>query len=122
MLTTKILSHLDAKTSKLSKKKYSETYKIIKNELEKIQNSFKQNKVLYKNFEEFLKYLTHNFKINENDYENASRSNLERDEIFLKREANAININSYNKIWLKTLKANLDIQFCLHPYACVKYR
>ncbi|XP_054166272.1 uncharacterized protein LOC128963769 [Oppia nitens] len=48
-------------------------------------------------------------------------SSIKREEIFLRRLPNAVNINAYNQIWLKLWRANIDIQYCLHPYACVKY-
>ena len=58
------------------------------------------------------------------DYETyilAIRSSLSQTKVFLKRNVNECRINNYNKVLLKSWKANMDIQYILDPYSCVSY-
>ncbi|VDI08177.1 Hypothetical predicted protein [Mytilus galloprovincialis] len=41
--------------------------------------------------------------------------------IIYKRNPTEIQINSYNKHLLRAWEANLDVQYCLDPYACIAY-
>ena len=41
--------------------------------------------------------------------------------VVLQREPNEMYINCYNKKLLRAWQANLDVQFCLDPYACIAY-
>lgn len=46
---------------------------------------------------------------------------LKADKIFLKRSPYECRINSYNKDLLNSWQANMEIQFCLDPWAVVNY-
>ena len=41
--------------------------------------------------------------------------------VVLQREPNEIYIKCYNKNRLRAWPVNLDVQFCLDPYACIVY-
>jgi hypothetical protein len=51
----------------------------------------------------------------------ALRSSLTRPTLFLARRLSEMRINSYNKEILEMTRANMDIQFCLDPYAAATY-
>ena len=52
---------------------------------------------------------------------NAFLSNLKQPRFFLKRNCYDVSINAYNKYLLFFWNANMDIQFCLNPYAVAVY-
>lgn len=51
----------------------------------------------------------------------ALRSSLKRPTLFLARRLSEMRMNSYNKTMLQMTQANMDIQFCLDPYAAATY-
>src|SRR5277367_6234481 len=68
-------------------------------------------------FDEFLSDLN----VTENEYVEAVRSILKQTKVFLKRKPCEVRINGYNKLLLKTWRANLDLQVVLDPFAVVQY-
>lgn len=69
-------------------------------------------------FENFLEKVV---KTDFDDYIKCIRSSLNIAKIFLKRKANEMRINLFNKPVLLGWKANLDIQMILEPYGCASY-
>lgn len=59
--------------------------------------------------------------ITEEQYILAIRQSLKKSTVFLRRSPLEININNYNVEVLQMHQANMDIQYVLDPYACVKY-
>jgi hypothetical protein len=57
----------------------------------------------------------------EEDYMLALCSSLKRPTLFLARRLSKMRMNSYNKAMLQMTQANMDIQFCLDPYAAATY-
>ena len=55
------------------------------------------------------------------EYIEALRTSIKRPKVFLKRSTNAVYINNYNEKLLRVWKANIDIQYIIDPYACVRY-
>ncbi|KAJ8020644.1 hypothetical protein HOLleu_40292 [Holothuria leucospilota] len=68
-------------------------------------------------FAQFLNRL----QMSEQEYITAVRSSLTIEKVFLKRSPNEIRVNNYNTFLLRTWRANMDLQFVLHPYACAMY-
>ena len=69
------------------------------------------------NFKQFLQ----DCQVTEETYIRVIRCQLKRAKVFLKRSPSEIRTNAYNRDILKLHRANMDIQFILDPYACVKY-
>jgi hypothetical protein len=59
--------------------------------------------------------------ISKEDYLLALRSSLNCPTLFLARRLSEMRMNSYNKRMLQITRANMDIQFCLDPYAAATY-
>ncbi len=55
------------------------------------------------------------------EYLKAVRSNLKNTTVFLKRKPCEAHINSYNPVMLESWQANLDIKYCVDPYAVIMY-
>ena len=68
-------------------------------------------------FDEFLLKLNLNLE----QYILALRSSIKDSTVFLVRNLNGIMINNYNPLLLNLLQSNMDIQFILNIWACVKY-
>ena len=68
-------------------------------------------------FTEFLQSISMTY----DQYIEAVQTSIKRPKVFLKRSTNAIYINGYNEKLLRAWKANIDIQYIIDPYACVKY-
>ncbi|KAJ8048747.1 ATP-dependent DNA helicase PIF1 [Holothuria leucospilota] len=68
-------------------------------------------------FSQFLDRL----QLTEEEYLQAVQSSLKIEKVFLKRSPNEIRVNNYNTFLLRTWRANMDLQFVLHPYACAMY-
>jgi hypothetical protein len=60
-------------------------------------------------------------KLTEEEYLLALRSSLTRPTLFLASRLSEMRMNSYNKEILEMTRANMDIQFCLDPYAAATY-
>ncbi|KAK9812967.1 hypothetical protein WJX72_006602 [[Myrmecia] bisecta] len=67
--------------------------------------------------EAFLEQLA----LTEQQYCDAVRCSITRPTVFLKRDPDAIRIDAYNAKALISWRANMDIQFCLDPYAAAVY-
>lgn len=67
--------------------------------------------------EQFL----HKMSLTQQDYLLALRSCLKGPRVFLKRKPSKVRINSYNPTILSVWGANMDIQFCLDPWAVIMY-
>jgi hypothetical protein len=59
--------------------------------------------------------------VTESDYIKSIRASINKTTVFLKRTSRDIMVNNYNKDILSCHRANMDIQFILDPYACVRY-
>ncbi|XP_054165178.1 uncharacterized protein LOC128962799 [Oppia nitens] len=117
MPETRILKSLDDNVLLTEKTLHKINYKLISSKIEELSVPIAKGELNHMTFYDFLKSLNISYK----DYINALRSSLKREEIFLKRQPNAIFVNAYNSLWVKLWRANHDIQYCLHPYACVTY-
>jgi hypothetical protein len=60
-------------------------------------------------------------EITEEEYILALWSSLNRPTVFLAGRLSEMRMNSYNKPMLQMTQANMDIQFCLDPYAAATY-
>lgn len=87
-------------------KKYKTTMKKLRNLPETV-----------KTFDDWLDLL----KMDEEEYLQLVRSNLQRKKLFLQRRPTETRINPYIKGVLGVWKANHDIQYVLHPFHCVSY-
>lgn len=89
----------------------------LKKDLEKIHtllDSLKPDDNM--TFTEFLEKLG----LSEKCYLEAIRLSLKHDTLLLKRSPTEIRINFYNPNLLKAWKANMDVQYILDPYACLR--
>lgn len=68
-----------------------------------------------------LEFLLQSSGITVDTYIEALRLSTKRHMVILKREAHEKFVNNYHSLFLKTWRANIDIQFVLDPYACVMY-
>ena len=55
------------------------------------------------------------------DYHSALKTSKRGRTVVLKRKPSEINTNYYNPHLLKAWEANIDVQYCLDPYACIAY-
>jgi len=113
MKETQILNPLSEDTPKTIKQKLMSNFSKVQellNGLHKTGNSDIS-------FEDFLILI----QMEEKDYEMAIRSSLSRPTSFLKRNVDSVFENSYTKKIATIWRSNMDIQFILDAYACVKY-
>ncbi|CAF4566580.1 unnamed protein product [Rotaria sp. Silwood2] len=115
MRKTMILEPLSA-DEKLTKKEREEISKNRQNVIKELDEISKDadNSLT---FEEFLKHVN----MNEEEYIKMIRAELKKAKVFLKRAPNEIRINAYNPQIMSLHRPNMDIQFILDPYACLKY-
>ena len=59
--------------------------------------------------------------ISEDSYQEALKTSLKKTTVILRRTPSEICVNPYNPIILKTLRANMDIQYITDVWACVAY-
>ncbi|CAF1203192.1 unnamed protein product [Adineta steineri] len=59
--------------------------------------------------------------MNKEQYIKMIRAGLKKTKVFLKRAPNETRINAYNPMIMSLHRANMDIQYILDPYACLKY-
>jgi hypothetical protein len=59
--------------------------------------------------------------VSNDQYYQALQTSQRRESIVLKRTATGININNYNPVLLRALKANMDIQYITNIWACIAY-
>jgi hypothetical protein len=114
MQTTKILTPLPDDMSKEESKALQKKWNLIFERLKEIDHA---KELLDIELSDFLAYE----KLTEEEYLLALRSSLTRPTLFLARRLSEMRMNSYNKVILKTTRANMDIQFCLDPYAAATY-
>ena len=67
--------------------------------------------------EEILKHLD----IDGDEYQQALTMSERGKQVVLRRKPNESFINNYNKRFIKIYQANMDLQFCMDPYAVVTY-
>jgi hypothetical protein len=114
MQTTKTLTPLPDDMSKEESKALRKKWNLI----------FERLKEIYQAKELFDIELSDFFadeKLTEEEYLLALRSSLTRPTLFLARRLSEMRMNSYNKVILEMTCANMDIQFCLDPYAAATY-
>ena len=111
MRNTQILYPLSAVHEIGQMNQYRATWKEINEQL----NAMKEGQDI--TFEDLLERL----EVTEEDYILPIRSSLSRPTMFLKRNANELRINNYNKHCLLAWRANMDIQFILDIYSCAMY-
>ena len=68
-------------------------------------------------FEQFLQLV----KLSETDYNLAIQSSIRKEKVFYKRLPKHCFINPFNLAILERWRANMDIQYCLHPYSIAEY-
>ncbi|CAG2202192.1 unnamed protein product [Mytilus edulis] len=68
-----------------------------------------------------LNHLLKDSNISHQEYKSALELSKRGKLIIYKRNQTEIQINSYNKHLLRAWEANLDVQYCLDPYACIAY-
>ncbi|CAF4289325.1 unnamed protein product, partial [Adineta steineri] len=103
----------DEKLSKKERDEISKSRQNVKEELDRIS----KDKDTSLTFEEFLTKIN----MNEGQYIKMIRAGLKKAKVFLKRAPNEIRINAYNPMIMSLHRANMDIQYILDPYACLKY-
>jgi hypothetical protein len=103
----------DEKLTKKEREEISKNKQNVIKELDKISKD-KDNSLT---FDEFLEHVN----MNEEEYIKMIRADLKKAKVFLKRAPNEIRINAYNPQIMSLHRANMDIQFILDPYACLKY-
>ncbi|CAF1551328.1 unnamed protein product [Adineta steineri] len=85
-----------------------------------ILEPFSDDEKLSKKEREEIKFLKKN-NMNEEQYIKMIRAGLKKAKVFLKRAPNEIRINAYNPMIMSLHRANMDIQYILDPYTCLKY-
>lgn len=100
---------IDART----RKKATALYKLLQEKIGKLNRNYKEVISL----EQFLFELETNYE----DYIMALRSSIKRATVFLKRNTSEMFVNGYNRKLLECWEANIDVQYILDPYACVRY-
>ncbi|CAF4395205.1 unnamed protein product, partial [Rotaria magnacalcarata] len=103
----------DEKLTKKEREEINKKKENVMKELEKISKDIDNSLP----FDEFLEYIN----MNEKEYIKMIRVNIKKAKVFLKRAPNDIRINAYNPKIMSLHKGNMDIQFILDPYACLKY-
>ncbi|CAF1408764.1 unnamed protein product, partial [Adineta steineri] len=103
----------DEKLSKKERDEISKSRQNVKEELDRIS----KDKDTSLTFEEFLKKIN----MNEEQYIKMIRAGLKKAKVFLKRAPNETRINAYNPMIMSLHRANMDIQYILDPYTCLKY-
>ncbi|CAF1458321.1 unnamed protein product [Rotaria sp. Silwood1] len=103
----------DEKLTKKEREEISKKKENVMKELEKISKDIDNSLI----FDEFLVHIN----MNEKEYIKMIRADLKKAKVFLKRAPNEIRINAYNPPIMSLHRANMDIQFILDPYACLKY-
>ncbi|CAF3286262.1 unnamed protein product [Rotaria sp. Silwood2] len=103
----------DEKLTKKEREEISKKKENVMKELEKISKDIDNSLT----FDEFLVHIN----MNEKEYIKMIRADLKKAKVFLKRAPNEIRINAYNPQIMSLHRANMDIQFILDPYACLKY-
>ncbi|CAF1536026.1 unnamed protein product, partial [Rotaria sordida] len=103
----------DEKLTKKEREEISKKKESVMKELEKISKDIDSSLT----FDEFLVHIN----MNEKEYIKMIRADLKKAKVFLKRAPNGIRINAYNSQIMSLHRANMDIQFILDPYACLKY-
>ena len=111
MRNTQILYPLSAVHEIGQMNQYRATWKEINEQL----NAMKEGQDIT------FEYLLERLEVTEEDYILAIRSSLSRPTMFLKRNADELRINNYNKHCLLAWRANMDIQFILDIYSCAMY-
>jgi hypothetical protein len=112
MAATKILLPFPSEICASLKAKASNDLEAIKQQVE-----YLYREKIDLEFDDFLDYMG----LNEHHYIMAVRSSIHRPTVFLKRKIAYAFFNAYNKDLAQAWRANMDIQFILDPYACVKY-
>ena len=65
--------------------------------------------------------ISNELQLTEEQYILAIRSNLTRQQIFLKRSSFEVDINGYNENILNSFESNMDLQFVLDPHSCAYF-
>jgi len=110
---TLILTPLSDEIDPTLKKTISSIHKKLQEKLKELDRKYKE--VIP--FQRFLADLNTTYE----HYILALRSSIKRATVFLKRSTAEMFVNGYNRKMLETWEANMDIQYILDPYACVKY-
>ena len=76
---------------------------------------------LEKGFEGSLEDLLKEAHVSSEDYQTAVETSAKKTNIILQRHPSEVNVNPYNPVILKALRANMDIQFITDVWACVAY-
>lgn len=85
--------------------------------LAKIDKTLEEDASSFVDFNEFLSKLG----ISLDQYLFVLRFSLRSYKVFIKRAPKATRINQYNKKILMMMRSNMDIQFVLDPYSCIRY-
>ena len=76
---------------------------------------------LEKGFEGSLEDLLKEAHVSSEDYQTAVETSAKKPNIILQRCPSEVNVNPYNPVILKALRANMDIQLITDVWACVAY-
>ena len=76
---------------------------------------------LEKGFEGSLEDLLKEAHVSSEEYQTAVETSAKKTNIILQRRPTEVNVNPYNPVILKALRANMDIQFITDVWACVAY-
>ena len=116
MEETDIICPLDESISPTDRTLHCSNFVRIRNLLRSIEQSEDEAIEAY-TFNKFLAELG----LDRREYKLALGSNLQHPTVFLRRRLSSMNVNAFNKHVLKLWKANMDLQYCLDPYAVASY-
>ena len=68
-----------------------------------------------------VKHLVKKLQISMDTYRNALKMTNRGMSVVLQRKPGEIRTNYYNEHLLRAWRANIDVQYCLDPYACISY-
>jgi hypothetical protein len=114
MQTTKILTPLPDDMPKEESKAHRKKWNTIFERLKEIDQAKELLDI------ELVDFLADK-KLTEEEYLLALRSSLTRPTLFLARRLSEMRMYFYNKEIFEMTRANMDIQFCLDPYAAATY-
>ena len=85
--------------------------------LAKMHDILSDQSATHKSLRDILKQAVISYE----DYHSALQTSKRGRTVVLKRKPSEINTNYYNPHLLKAWEANIDVQYCLDPYACIAY-
>jgi len=88
-----------------------------RNILTKLHEALEEKNTVFSSVEELVKQLG----VSMEDYTNALKMSSRGSSVVLQRAPTEVHTNYYNEHLLQAWGANIDVQYCLDPYACIMY-